>query len=65
MPVYTFTCRHCEQPFEKKLRMSQSGNTQECPSCGSMDTRKTIAKIAVGGAGRSAANAQPVNSPFT
>ena len=68
MPMYAFVCRECEQPFEKKLRMSQSSNTQECPACGSMDTRKSIGKIAIGGIGRSAAPAvttQPARSPFT
>ena len=68
MPMYTFACRECEQPFERKLRMSQSSDTQECPACGSMDTRKTIGSIAIGGISRSTApavSAQPARSPFT
>lgn len=68
MPMYTFVCRDCEQPFERKLRMSQSSDTQACPSCGSMETRKSIGAIAVGGASRSAApafSAPPPSSPFT
>lgn len=68
MPMYTFVCRECEQPFEKKLRMSQSGETQTCPACGSMDTRKSIGAIAIGGVSRSSApavSAQPVSSPFS
>jgi putative FmdB family regulatory protein len=66
--MYTYICRDCEQPFEKKLRMSQSSDTQECPTCGSGDTRKTIGKIAIGGMSHSAApvvSAPPVSSPFT
>ncbi|MCA9971610.1 MAG: hypothetical protein KC425_15405, partial [Anaerolineales bacterium] len=50
MPMYTFVCRECEQPFEKRLRMSESGETQACPTCGSLDTRKSIGAIAIGGA---------------
>lgn len=68
MPMYTFVCRECEQPFEKKLRMSQSGETQTCPACGSTDTRKSIGAIAIGGSSRSAgraASAPPVSSPFS
>jgi len=68
MPMYTFVCRDCEQPFERKLRMSQSSDIQDCPSCGSMETRKSIGAIAVGGVSRSAAptfSAPPPSSPFT
>ena len=68
MPMYTFVCRECEQPFERKLRMSQSGDTQECPACGSMDTRKSIGAIAIGGGSHSAdtfMSIPPVQSPFT
>lgn len=68
MPMYTFVCRDCEQPFEKKLRMSQSGDPQECPVCGSAETRKSIGAIAIGGTNRSAApavSAPPTRSPFT
>ncbi|NCF69892.1 MAG: zinc ribbon domain-containing protein [Chloroflexi bacterium] len=68
MPMYTFVCRECAQPFERKLRMSQSSDTQECPACGSMNTRKSIGTIAIAGISRSAApafSAQPTRSPFT
>jgi putative FmdB family regulatory protein len=68
MPMYTFVCRECEQPFERKLRMSQSSETQECPDCGSMHTRKSIGTIAISGISRSTApaiSAQPSRSPFT
>lgn len=68
MPMYTYVCRDCVQPFERKLRMSQAGDSQACPTCGSMNTRKTIGKVAVGGISRSAAPAisvPPAGSPFT
>ncbi|PIE81279.1 MAG: FmdB family transcriptional regulator [Chloroflexi bacterium] len=68
MPMYTFVCRSCEQPFERKLRMSQSSETQDCPHCGSMDTRKSIGAVAIGSASPATApaNSAPLpSSPFT
>ncbi|MFO7682636.1 MAG: zinc ribbon domain-containing protein [Chloroflexota bacterium] len=68
MPMYTFICRECEQPFERKLPMSQAGDSQDCPACGSVNTRKSIGAVAVGGVSRSAApafSAPPARSPFT
>lgn len=68
MPMYTFVCRQCGQPFERKLRMSQSGDAQECPACGSISTRKSIGAIAVGGGSRSVdtiMSTPPAHSPFT
>lgn len=66
MPMYQYACRSCGQEFEKKLPMSQSGETQACPACASMDTRKRIGAIAVtGGALASAGRPAPVTSPFS
>ena len=68
MPMYTFVCYDCEQPIERKLRMSQSGEMQECPACGSTETRKTLGSVAIGGIKRSTtstASAPPSRSPFT
>ena len=68
MPMYTYVCRECAQPFERKLRMSQAGDSQACPTCGSLNTRKTIGKVAVGGMSRVAASTistPPARSPFT
>ncbi|MCA9920832.1 MAG: zinc ribbon domain-containing protein [Anaerolineales bacterium] len=69
MPMYEFACRECGHPFEKRLRMSQSSDAQECPGCGSMDTRRRIASaVAVGGGSHPAARAistPPPSSPFS
>ncbi|MCB8926091.1 MAG: zinc ribbon domain-containing protein [Ardenticatenaceae bacterium] len=69
MPMYDFACRECGQVFEKKLRMSQSSDPQECPTCGSNDTRRHMsASFAMGGGGSSVAPAistRPPSSPFT
>lgn len=67
MPFYQYKCRECGHDFEKKLRMSQSGEAQDCPSCGSDDTRKRLGAVAIGGTARSrtAVSTPPPSSPFT
>jgi len=67
MPMYSFVCHDCGQPFDKKLRMSESGAVQDCPACGSNNTRKSIGAVAVGGASRSSApvSVRPPSSPFS
>lgn len=68
MPMYDFACRTCGQPFEKKLKMSQSSEPQICPVCGSSDTRRRMSSVAVGGGSRNAVRtmaAPPPSSPFT
>ena len=67
MPSYQYTCRECEQGFEKKLPMAQASDVQACPECGSFDTRKVIGSIAVS-SGSSApvrSMAPPAASPFS
>lgn len=68
MPMYSFVCQECGRPFEKKLRMSEAGDAQACPACGSADTRKSIGAVAVGGVSRSGGISLPVrpaSSPFS
>jgi putative FmdB family regulatory protein len=67
MPMYQYACNDCGHDFEKKLRMSQSGEAQACPSCGSMETRKRIGAFAVGGSTTTGAvtNRAPARSPFS
>ena len=67
MPMYSFVCHECGQPFDKKLRMSESGDVQECPACGSNNTRKSIGAVAVGGVTRSSVplSVRPSSSPFS
>ena len=66
MPMYEYTCRSCGSDFERKLRMSQAGEPQTCPSCDSLDTRKRIGAIAFnGGVSATAASIRPATSPFT
>jgi putative FmdB family regulatory protein len=42
MPIYDYKCNTCDAIYEKNVRMSDSGVTQECPECGGMDTTKFI-----------------------
>jgi putative FmdB family regulatory protein len=67
MPMYSFVCRECGQPFDKKLAMSQSGEVQDCPACGSRETRKSIGAVAVGGMAGSSVplSVRPPSSPFS
>lgn len=66
MPMYQYACEECGQEFERRLRMSQSGETQACPHCGSRETRKRIGAFAVGG-GNSAPqrSVSAPSSPFS
>jgi hypothetical protein len=45
--------------------MSQSGETQLCPACGSDQTRKRISAVALTSSGPERQNAPPPRSPFT
>lgn len=66
MPMYQYACRDCGQAFEKRLRMSQASDVQNCPSCGSQETRKRISAVAVGGTARTMTRvAPPPASPFS
>ena len=67
MPNYQYTCRECEQSFEKQLPMAEAGDRQACPLCGSFETRKVIGAIAVS-SGSSAPTRRmvpPAASPFS
>ncbi|MCA9967263.1 MAG: zinc ribbon domain-containing protein [Anaerolineales bacterium] len=63
MPMYQYQCRSCEQPFEKRLSMSRASDPQDCPACGSADTRKRLGAIALGGLSSSVSMAAPQPAP--
>jgi putative FmdB family regulatory protein len=65
MPRYQYGCEACGEAFEKQLRMSQSGETQACPACGSLQTRKRIGAVAVSSSGPARRSVPPPSSPFT
>ena len=45
MPTYTYRCKKCDHPFEKILPLSQYKDPQDCPSCASPDTYRTIVGV--------------------
>ncbi len=67
MPMYQYACQECGHPFEKRLAMSQSGEAQPCPYCGSLETRKRLGAVAVnaGASGPQRVSTPPPSSPFT
>ena len=68
MPLYDFACRDCGQPFEIKLKMSESSEPQRCPGCGSGDTRRRMSSaFAMGGSSSPSrvVSGPPPSSPFT
>ena len=65
MPRYQYGCEACGASFEKQLRMSESGEAQACPACGSVQTRKRIGAVAVRSNGTARQSAPPPISPFT
>ena len=40
MPTYDYTCNDCEEEFEMILRVAEMDDVQECPECGSTDTKR-------------------------
>jgi len=46
MPLYEYHCQECGENFEKMVRISEAGNSPECPQCGSPQTHKQISTFA-------------------
>jgi len=42
MPTYDFRCNECSEVFEVFVSISEMGDPQECPECGSTDTKSII-----------------------
>jgi putative FmdB family regulatory protein len=57
MPTYEFRCRTCDDTFEVRRPMSQSGDPASCPE-GHDDTVRLLSVFARTGAGSS-----PLSSP--
>ena len=55
MPIYEYTCKKCENKFEKLVRSMSSTEAILCPECGSKQTERELSVFAVSAdAGRSA-----------
>lgn len=46
MPLYEFICQNCAEEFELRVSFSETDQNQECPSCGSKNSKKKISKFA-------------------
>lgn len=49
MPIYEFTCDHCEEKFEELVPFGSNGNGLSCPSCKSFDIRKMMSAFGISG----------------
>lgn len=45
MPVYCYKCDSCGKDFDVFLKLKDNKTTQNCPSCGSNETRKIITTV--------------------
>jgi putative FmdB family regulatory protein len=51
MPIYEYTCRGCGTSFDRRLRMEERLQVQECPSCGRAEgALRMSAPALIGGA---------------
>lgn len=53
MPFYDYRCESCEETFEVRLSMSESGqgNPRVCPACGARETRRVFGSFYAGTSG--------------
>ena len=40
MPIYEFECSKCETVYERLMKVDESYDTLECPSCGATKPKK-------------------------
>ena len=58
MPIYEYTCTHCEVRFEKLVKSMRDESAARCPKCGSTGARRTLSVFAVSSSGREATRPQ-------
>ncbi len=46
MPIYVYRCKRCEKTFEELIRSMASGETIQCPDCGSEELERVQASFA-------------------
>jgi putative FmdB family regulatory protein len=60
MPIYEYTCKSCDNHFEKLVRSMNSEEKIACPACGSKQTARAMSIFAaVGSEGKSSPDAPP------
>jgi putative FmdB family regulatory protein len=45
MPLYEFICQNCAEEFELRVSFSQTDLQQECPACGSKNSKKKLSQF--------------------
>jgi putative FmdB family regulatory protein len=48
MPIYEYSCKSCEEKFEKLVRTMSEREAIACPQCGSTKTARALSVFAVG-----------------
>ena len=48
MPIYEYSCKNCDNRFEKLLKSMSDSEVVPCPKCGSKKTEKELSVFAVG-----------------
>ena len=51
MPIYSYQCEKCGQPFDLLEGMTAVKTERKCPECGSIRIKKTHAAFSVGSSG--------------
>ena len=49
MPIYEYTCPKCGEGFERRLRIEQRLEKQECPACGRVEAEFHMSAPAIVG----------------
>jgi putative FmdB family regulatory protein len=47
MPIYEYTCKSCNNQFEKLAKSMNSDEKVKCPECGSGQTARNLSVFAV------------------
>lgn len=47
MPTYTYHCTHCQNTFSARKPMAELDSATCCPDCGSVQTERLIATVAI------------------
>jgi putative FmdB family regulatory protein len=51
MPIYEYTCRDCQEQFEKFVRSMTASTEVKCPHCGGTHVKKGWSVFGTGKAG--------------
>jgi len=66
MPIYSYQCEECGEPFDLLEGMTAEKVERKCPACGSKKVKKKMSGFSVGGAsGGSDINSCPTCSTGT